>query len=223
MIGYIDATDEMFGVINGVLTDTRWHALLGYNIDTRWPGDAVPAKPSMVEMWARVSKQVVTDSQACLANANGERKFKTNGLLFVQLFCPRNQPATLENGRQVAIALQKEFRKQSPSGEISFRNQMIREIETDENYPINVSTEFEYFTLDPINVLKGEGMLRQRTVTRIDANHFSIGDAPANLISWNVDGLEQSLFDPTQYSYADGIVTTVDAVAMDSTLIAIGE
>ena len=150
MIGYIDATDEMFGIINAVLTDAKWHTALGYDIDTRWPGDAVAAKPSMVQLWARVSKQVVKDAQDSLANAEGERNYETVGLLYVQLFCPRNQPATLDNGRLVAIDLQKAFRKQSPSGEIWFLNQAIRELaETEENYPIQVVTEYRYNTLDP--------------------------------------------------------------------------
>lgn len=151
MIGYIDATDEMFGIIFGVLSSSTVHDLLSYDMDIRWPGKPVATKPDPTKLWARVSKQIVTDSQSSLANDGQQREFDATGLLYVQLFCPKNQPASLENGRTVAVALQQAFRKQSPSDEIWFRNQAIRELpETDENYPINVITEFQYTSLDPV-------------------------------------------------------------------------
>lgn len=224
MIGYLDATDEMYGVIKSVLLDdTRWPLLLGYTMDVRWPGDALGTKPDMTRLWARVSKQVVKDSQSALANANGQRVFETIGLLYVQLFCPRNQPATLQNGSNIAVAMQAAFREQSPSGEIWFLNQAIREMpETPENYPITVVTEFRYKVLDPIGGLTGAGVLSQRTVTGVvdGVNKvFVISGSPVSLL-WFIDGLCQRL---DQYSYVDGIVTTVAAPTMGSELLAIGE
>lgn len=148
MIGYVDATDEMFGIIYGVLSDAQWNTKFGYTIDVRWPGIAKENKPDPSKLWARVSKQVVKEQQSSLANVQGERNFTTIGLLFTQLFCPRNQPATLDNGRMVAVALEQALRQSSPSGEIWFLNQAIRELpETDENYPITVVTEYNYQTM----------------------------------------------------------------------------
>lgn len=149
MIGYQAAIDEMFGIVKATLVDdTGIQTLLGYTMDVRWPMDALPNKPDITRLWAKVSKQTVTDKQACLTNVNGVRVFETRGLLYVQLFCPRDQPAALTQGNVAASNMQAAFRKQSPSGEIWFYDQAIRELpETPENYPINVVTSFYYRTL----------------------------------------------------------------------------
>jgi hypothetical protein len=223
MIGYVDATDEMFGIIYGVLADNQWNAKFGYNIDVRWPGTPKAAKPDPSRLWARVSKQVVKETQTSLANVSGERNFTTIGLLFVQLFCPRNQPQSLDNGRLVAVAIEAAFRNQSPSGEIWFLNEAIRELaETDESYPITVVTEFQYDTLNPFNevIQAGGSVFSQRTVTPIDATHYAIGGSPTSVM-WFVDGLAQS--QPDQFSYAGGIITMTYVPSAGAELIAIGE
>jgi hypothetical protein len=222
MIGYIDATDEMFGVIYGVLADTQWNTKFGYTIDVRWPGTPKAAKPDPSRLWARVSKQIVKEQQTSLANVSGERNFTTIGLLFVQLFCPRNQPQSLDDGRLVAVALEAAFRNQSPSGEIWFLNEAIRELaETDESYPITVQTEYQYITLNPFNELvEGGSVFSQRTVTVIDSTHYQIGGSPTSVL-WFVDGLAQS--EPDQFSYLNGIVTMTYVPSVNATFLAIGE
>lgn len=144
---YHAVIDEMFAQIKGVF-DGFATTLLTYAPDVRWPGAAGPVKPIPDRLWVRVSMQIVTDSQASLSNVNDKRFFWTNGLVFVQLFCPRNMGASLDNGRLIAEALQNVLRKSSTSGEIWYRNAKIVELpETVDNYPITVSAQLMYKTI----------------------------------------------------------------------------
>lgn len=147
---YIAAKDELFGIVKAVFDDAKWVALLGYVIDVRWPEVARASKPDFTKQWARVSAQSVSDGQATLSNVQNTKVFEAVGLLYVQLFCPRNMPASQENGLLIASDLQAAFRKQSPTGELWFRNQKISELPpTEDSYPINVQTDFQYRTLQP--------------------------------------------------------------------------
>lgn len=143
---YQDAKDELFGIVRSVLISTAITTLFGYEIDTRYSG--VPGeKPDQSRLWARVSAQLVTDGQTALANNNGVKLYEAVGLLYVQLFAPRNIPGGEDKAEQLAEAIRSEFRKASPSGLIWFRNQKIVDLpETLESYPKNVVTTFSYKT-----------------------------------------------------------------------------
>jgi hypothetical protein len=133
---YIEAQDEMFGIVKLKLASLSYVA---------WPRVPAPTSPDKTSMWARVSTQIVRDSQSTIGNTGGTRKFEAIGLLYVQLFAPRNIAGSSEAALALAQIIQKEFRKASPSGLISFSNQKIVELpETDQNYPINVSVTFTY-------------------------------------------------------------------------------
>lgn len=141
------AIDEMFATANNVFTGYA-ATLLGYAPDVRWPGVPLGTQPDKSRLWARVSTQIVTDEQASLANAQGIQLYAATGLLHIQLFCPRNVGASIDNGRLVAEALQNAFRLQSTSGEIWYSKQKAFELpEAEENYPINVSVQFYYKTI----------------------------------------------------------------------------
>lgn len=141
---YDAAIDEMFGVVKGVLAG---QVILGYVPDTRWPGVPLGTKPDATRLWVRVSAKVITDNQATLANANGKTLYEATGMLYIQLFCPRNIGASIDNGRLVAKAIQSAFRT-SLSAEIWYTKAKIEELpESDESYPINVSVQFYYKTI----------------------------------------------------------------------------
>lgn len=141
------AIDELFTIVKAIFDDSTWTAAFGYQPVLYYPGDPQAQKPDMTRLWARVSCKIVTDEQYSLANTNGEQLYEAVGLLFVQLFCPRNQPGSIDNGRRLGVALQRAFYPQSPSGEIWFRRAAVRELdETPDNYPINVVVEYRYRT-----------------------------------------------------------------------------
>jgi hypothetical protein len=144
---YSDALDELFGMVEAVFVDPTIMALVG-TLDVRWQGVGTSAVPDRSKMWARVSTQTVTDNQVSLAANANKNLYEATGLLYVQLFCPRNLAASMENGRAVALAMRDAFRKQSPSGQIWFRNQKILELaETVDFYPINVVVQYSYKTI----------------------------------------------------------------------------
>lgn len=144
---YAQALDSMFASVKATL-DASGMSLVGYKPDTRWPGVPIASPPDKTKLWARVSVQIATDGQAALANFQGITLYEAMGLLYVQLFCPRNLAASLPNGRLVAIALQATFRSLGATGDIWYRNAKFVELpETDDNYPVTFSTVFEYNTL----------------------------------------------------------------------------
>jgi hypothetical protein len=223
-VNYSDALDELFGMVKAIFDQAKWSDLFGYTIDVRWPGVALATKPDMTKLWARVSFQIVSEPQASLSNAAGNKMYETTGLLYVQLFCPRNQPDSMDNGRELAVDMRNRFRHDSPSQEIWFRNQTVRELpETEENYPINVVVTFSYKTLQQGFASIGDGMLRQRLITGVvdGVNRtFIINGNPESLI-WHQNGLAMKT--PDDFLYVDGVVTTTVPPALDTTLLAIGE
>lgn len=144
---YDAAIDAMFGIAKAIF-DVNALAILGYVPDVRYPGAPLGTKPDRSRLWARVSSQIVTDGQASLTNALQQRMYEADGLLYIQLFCPRNVGASIDKGRLIAKALQTSLRKDGLNGEIWFRKAKILELpESEESYPITVSAEFTYKTL----------------------------------------------------------------------------
>lgn len=142
----ISAVDELFSIVKTVVDASG--SYIGYVPEIRWPGAPVGPKPAKEKLWLRVSKRTITDGQSSLAGASNSRFFEEIGLVFVQLFCPRNVAASLDNGRMLAVAIQLAFRDHSPSGEIWFRGQRIVELpEEAEFYPINVIVQYTFKTL----------------------------------------------------------------------------
>lgn len=156
-----DAVDEMFSTVKQV-NDGSSVAIFGYVPEIRWPGQALATKPDMTKHWMRASQQLVTDEQIAFASVDETRLFEAIGLLYVQLFCPRNAAATVENGLLLANIIADAFRQQSISGEIIYRKAKVVQLpETSESYPINVVVQFEYKTIHSKNfngTLPGEDM-----------------------------------------------------------------
>lgn len=139
-ITYSNAIDEMFGMVNAELGNVC--VVLTYDVfDMRWPGAPNAVAPDATKFWGRTSAQIVKDDVTSI----GGKKYTATGLLYVQLFCPRNVANTLVLGRQVAALFRDAFRQPSVSGAINFYNQKIVELpETEDNHPMNVVVTFEY-------------------------------------------------------------------------------
>lgn len=145
-VTYQIAQDEVFGIVKAVI-DANQASLFGYTIDVRYPGVPKDTKPDMSMLWARASSQIVSDGQSALSNVGGVKRYDAIALLYVQLFSPRNVPEK-QKSLTLAELLRSEFRKASPSGNLSFFNQKIVELpEEATNYPTNVVVEFRYQTV----------------------------------------------------------------------------
>lgn len=144
---YSGAIDELFGIVNSIWPQLT--GIAGYAPEIRWAGEVRPGKPDASKFWARVSASIVTDKLSTLSNVVGSKLFHATGLLYVQLFCPRNEVNPTVKGRSMAEIIRAQFRAASPSGNIWFRDQKIVELpSTEENYPINVVVTFEYDSSD---------------------------------------------------------------------------
>lgn len=142
-ITYQATIDELFTSVKAVFDAST--PIIGYVPEVRWPGTPKGPKPDRTKYWARVSQQLVTEGQASLANVNSKKIFESIGLLYIQLFCPRNIAGSLQKGQNLAVALRDAFCQQSTSFDLWYRNAKVVELpETADNYPINIVVEFHF-------------------------------------------------------------------------------
>jgi hypothetical protein len=147
MITYHQADDE----INATFL-TAWNAesgaIVGYVPEIRWQNVQRREIPDGSKFWVRISKDTVYERQATLSTCEGipgQRKYTANGLVFVQLFCPKSNAQAFELGQQLAIIARNSFRGKTTPGNIWFRNVRINELQPDELfYRLNIIAEFEY-------------------------------------------------------------------------------
>jgi hypothetical protein len=165
-ITYSDAIDTLFGIVNAAWAGAL--SIVGYTPEIRWQGREVPNKPPINKIWARVSSQIVTDTQASLADKNSKRIYHAKGLLYIQLFCPRTDDLTIP--RLFAQYIREAFRSESSDGNIWFTNpRIVEQPPTKAHYPIVVSTNFEY---DNINGQVNIGSLVPAMIAR--GKHFPV-------------------------------------------------
>lgn len=140
---YPAALDEMFALFRDAW-NTGATAIVGYVPEVRWPGVEEPDKPETKKYWARVSTQTVLERQATFRNGD-DKRYTTDGLLFVQIFCPMSDARAMERGRNLAVLARNAFRGEETSSSVWFRNARINELSPDgKAYRFNVVTEYEY-------------------------------------------------------------------------------
>lgn len=148
---YTEAIDAIFTKFRSTWIDGRVLALLGYDTETRWPGILKENAPVSNRFWVRVSQQTVLERQQTLSSCEGlpgKRRFRTHGLVMIQLFCPRSVERSVELGRKLAIIARDAFRGKTAgvNGDIWFYRARIQD-----NIPpeqevnrFNVVAEYEY-------------------------------------------------------------------------------
>ena len=141
---YTQAIDEIFGRFNDI-----WQAqatgICGEVPEVRWHGIESPEKPNYDKYWVRVSQETVDERQSTLRNPNCGQRHRTDGLLFIQLFCPKSDARSMENGRKLATIARDAYRGYtSPSG-VWFRNARVSELEAEEKWiRFNVIVTYQY-------------------------------------------------------------------------------
>lgn len=106
--------------------------------------DSLPVTVPNDVYWAWVSTQVVSEDQETLRN--GTRRFRTDGLIFVQLFIPT---ADAQGGTRmdlIAEDIRNVFRQRAPDDTIEFtRAKIVDNIAPEPNWlRANVVSEFQY-------------------------------------------------------------------------------
>jgi len=149
-----EALDVMNAQIFTALTDTSVDTLLGAfgPLVILWEGVENRAKPDGSKYWIRVSHNIVTSPQSTLSTcegANGQKRYTTSGLTFLQLFAPMVDKEVARKALDLATIARNAFRGQqghSSDDSVWFRNPRINNnlpIENDQ-YRLNVIAEFEY-------------------------------------------------------------------------------
>ena len=143
---YTSAIDLMFSIAQ--------QAIVGISEDiapiheTRWPGVSEKQPPPENVYWIRVSEQVVISGQASLSSSVGKpgsKRYQTTGLLFIQIFAPKSDPAAVPKGRLIQTALVNAFRAPSGDSNLWFRNQMPKPMGYNPtSYQFNVAVTYQY-------------------------------------------------------------------------------
>ena len=100
-------------------------------------------KPTTTAPWARASLRNVTGRQATLANHDGVRRWRRDGILTIQIFVPLGEG--LQEGYSLSKVVTDALEGTSTPSAVWFRNVSVNEIGPDgEWFQFNVLAEFTY-------------------------------------------------------------------------------
>jgi hypothetical protein len=136
MVDYIEATNEICRRF-----DNYWQAnaadIVGYTPAIRMPRIVYPTPENPAVHWGRLSIQSVMASQA--------KKYQESGLVFIQLFGPRNEVEAAEQQDRLAQIARAAFRGISLPGKVWFRNARINNVpDESEMLRLNVVADYYY-------------------------------------------------------------------------------
>ena len=147
MINYAQAMDEIRRRFYEDWT-AKASLIVGYTPEVTFANVGKKETPQSNVYWARFSTQTVTDEQATLSNCEGtpnQFKYTAEGLIFVQLFLPKDDLQANEKGEKLAVIARNAFRKKSTAGGVWFKNARIQEQPQEELfYRFNVVAEYSY-------------------------------------------------------------------------------
>ena len=147
MTTYTTAINDIFTQIN-----TAWiagaAAAVGEAAELRFVGVEREGKIPLDKFWGRVSTQGVAEGQASIANGVGapnNRRWRADGLVFVQLFAPKSRNTAMQKLRLLAQLARDAYRGKQTLNSVSFYNARIQELDPEELfYRINVVAEYAY-------------------------------------------------------------------------------
>lgn len=135
------AVDEMMAVVKA--------AVDAYDptIEVRWPGVEKQSPPAGDIRWMRVSYAHDDSDQASLAGADGARRWRRQGQLFVQCFAPL-AAGGLPVASEMACVIRDAFEGKATTSGVWFRRATTNEVGPSASwYQVNASSTFEYDTV----------------------------------------------------------------------------
>lgn len=122
-------------------------AIAGYIPEVRWQNIEKSPIPDASKFWARVSLQSGGERQATLTtdcSVAGKRRYRCDGRVVVQIFCPKSLSTSAATGQQLADLAKNAFRK-APESNLNFYDAWIKELSPEaEYYRFNVIADFQY-------------------------------------------------------------------------------
>lgn len=144
------AVDTMFGQFNVAWNNVTYgsKSIVGYVPQIIWQGKTEPLKIDFSKYFVRVSQQTVLETQSTLTTEcflPGHKRFTVDGMLFVQLFCPKSQADAEEKGGDLARIARDAYRTPALGQSIFYRRGRIQELAPEEKcIRFNVVTEYQY-------------------------------------------------------------------------------
>lgn len=132
---------------------TAWKAgsatIVGYQPDVQWAGTEEGQPHDRAKFWARGSQKVLESGQSTFRGASSGTRVTTQGILYVQVFCPFTVTKAATLGRRLAVLVRNAYTGVE-SGGVWFRNPKIVERPTDKDwFQIVVSIEYTFDELVP--------------------------------------------------------------------------
>jgi len=141
---YAQAIDEIFARFNQVW-QTETLSILTDVPEIRWQGVEAPEKPPNNLYWVRVSQETIGEQQITLRNPSCGQRYRTDGILVAQLFCPRSDSRAMEIGRSLSTIAKNAFRAYKTEGGVWFRNSSVSELEPEDKWiRFNISVLYQY-------------------------------------------------------------------------------
>lgn len=140
---YLAARDELIAQL--MTARTAWETFLAYAPTVIVQGIGEPWKQPTDKLWMRFSQQTVIEPQATLAGNDLKRRYTTEGLVFIQIFSPKNPTTEYDKALNVAQLVKNAYRGKESENCIWFRNTRIQELPPEEAWNrINVVSEYTY-------------------------------------------------------------------------------
>lgn len=146
-ITYADAVPEMYAMFFDAWK-VQAPTVVAYLPEVRFADDGKDgAIPDRSKFWVRISIRVVDEGQSSLntcEGAPGQRRWRTEGLVFIQLYAPKTATSAAPL-RKLAEIARNAFRGQVTPGGIWFRNARVVPVAPEEqSYRTNAVIEFNY-------------------------------------------------------------------------------
>lgn len=142
MIDYETAIDLMYGVFN-----TKWQdsaAIVGYVPDIRWEGVEETNSPALDQFYCRVTQKTASEPLVSLRSDSSNRRYRSKGFIFIQIFCPRAVGTAFQSGRKLAT-LTRECFLTSRMDDVLIREVVRKELDPEPSwYRFNVNVQYEF-------------------------------------------------------------------------------
>lgn len=147
---YPVAVDDMYRIVTAAWNagGTGAAAILGESAELRYVDVEKPGKVATDKYFGRIVESQVSEPLASLSNnvvAPGNRRYRAEGILRVELFAPKSKSSSKDKLRLLAQSVKLALRgKETPNG-VEFNNVRINNVDAEELfYRLNVVAEYAY-------------------------------------------------------------------------------
>jgi hypothetical protein len=143
IVDYVDGQDQIFAQFRTCLPAIA--AILPGGIKQVYQGVSEEEKIEQQIFWCRIAIQTALEQQATL-KGGPQRRYTTDGIVFVQLFIPKVPNTNYRLGQRIAVIIKNAFRGKQTDGCLWFRRTRIVESlpEQDGFQRLDVLSDYQY-------------------------------------------------------------------------------